>query len=224
MDTPPPLTPPPPKKTLFDRLKGWIGRKLVLLGIILAIGYCATDHKDYPGKAEFETADTLIGSSKNGIAHGNTDPAKAAAEKFSTQMKAVQSVFFKGGSGINPASGGNFLTYCRQTSDAVVFMVHVPELRNYKSAKTRESLATIAWLTAATAAKDLTFSVEEPTLHVGLRGFSSYGPIWSGKLRGDAEIKTDDLDEKRRIYPLFAPSASSGPGMKKDEAKSNNEG
>jgi hypothetical protein len=82
-------------------------------------------------------------------------------------------------------------------------MVHVPELRNYKDAKTRETLAMLTWTTANLAAKELTFTTKEPTLIVGLRGFASYGPIWSGKLGGQPEVKTDELDEKRRIYPFF---------------------
>lgn len=42
------------------------------------------------------------------------------------------------------------------------------------------------------------------TLIAGRRGFASYGPIWSGKLSGEPDQKTDDIEVKRRLYPLFA--------------------
>ncbi len=95
------------------------------------------------------------------------------------------------------------MTYCRHNPDSVAFIVHVPELRNYKDAQAREALATLAWTTANQAAKELRFKAESPAIIVGLRGFGSYGPIWSGKLGGEPEVKTDEIDEVRRLYPFF---------------------
>lgn len=209
---PPPLIPPPlvAQPSLAARVGMRLLRKavfsLVGLGIICLVGYLASDHKDYPGKAEFEIADGLIDTKAGGIAQGNSKEAKDVAAAFSIQTKAMQAVLFKGGSGRSFASGGEFVTYCRHTPNAVVLMVHVPELRNYKDEKTRAALAALAWTTANLAAKNLPFATEEPTIIVGLRGFASYGPIWSGKLGGKPEIKTDEVDEKRRIYPYFVPT------------------
>ncbi len=205
---PPPLAPgPAPKKSLGARLVARVLRLTVGFGIILLIGYCVTDHKDYPGKAEFETADQLITLKSSGTTHGNTPEAKAAAMLFSSSMKALQAAAFTGGSGKSFASGGEFLTYCKHTPDAVALMVHVPELRNYKDPKARTLLADLAWQTASNAVKELKFATPTPTLHVALRGFASYGPIWTGKLGGEPAVKTDDLDEKRRLYPLFVAAA-----------------
>lgn len=193
-----------------------IARKLIILGValgaILLIGYLATDHKDYPGKSDFEKANEQINTNSRGPAHGNSDAAKEAAARFASAAKRLQEVMFTGGSGHSFASGGEFVTYCQHNSDSVAFMVHVPELRNYKDPKTREALALLAWRTANTAASGLTFASTNPAVIVGLRGFASYGPIWSGKLGCDPEVKTDDLDEKRRLYPFFTSAVGARGG------------
>ena len=177
----------------------------IALGAIVLIGYCASDHKDYPGMADFEQADKLITTNSKGTAHGNSDNATQAASKFASIIKPLQAALFTGGSGRSFASGGDFVTYCRHNADSVAFIVHVPELRNYKDPKTREALAMLAWTAANQATKELQFSTETPAIIVGLRGFGSYGPIWSGKRGGEPEVKTDDLDQKPRLYPFFLP-------------------
>lgn len=206
----PPLLNPQP--SFLTRVGRALVRKaftfVIGIGLICLVGYCASDRKDYPGKPEFEAANALITTKGRGVAHGNSDAAKKVAEAFSKNTKSLQAVMFTGGSGFSLAAGGEFVTYCRHNPDAVVLLMHVPELRNYKDAKTREALAQLTWTTANLAAKELTFATKDPTLIVGLRGFGSYGPIWSGKLGGQPEIKTDDLDEKRRLYPFFVPMAA----------------
>ena len=190
------------KRLVFKLVGAFVG-VMVLIGVFLIIGYMATDHKDYPGKSEFEEANHLIDTNSKGAAHGNSDKAKEAASQFASTIKPLQAALFTGGSGRSIMSGGEFVTYCRQTADSVAFIVHVPELRNYKDKKAREALAALAWTSANRAAQGLTFSSTNPAVIVGLRGFASYGPIWSGKLNGSADVKTDELDEKRRIYPFF---------------------
>ncbi len=78
----------------------------ILVGVVLLIGYCASDRKDYPGKAEFAEPNSLITTNSNGPAHGNTDAAKQAATTFASTIKKMQAAFFTGGSGKSFASGG----------------------------------------------------------------------------------------------------------------------
>jgi hypothetical protein len=192
---------------MLARIASIIIRKIVSLGILvvvlLLIGYCASDHKDYPGKAEFQAPNSLITTNSRGVAHGNLEAAKQAAAKFAASIQSLQAASFTGGSGHSFASGGEFVTYCRHNPDSVAFLVHVPELRNYKEPQTRELLANLAWTAANEAAKELPFSIESPTIIVGLRGFGSYGPIWSGQRGGAPKVKTDEIDEVRRLYPFF---------------------
>jgi hypothetical protein len=173
------------------------------LCIILLIGYFASDRKDYPGKAQFEKVDSLIRTSSGGVAYGDSDDTRAAASAFSTSMKTMQAALFSGGSGRSFATGGNFLTYVKRTPNAVVILCHVPELRNYKDATTRETLAKIAWSSGKAAATKIPGVTGSDTLIIGLRGFGSYGPIWEGTISGEATKKTDDLNEKKRLYPFF---------------------
>jgi len=200
-------------KQIIRKLVSRIVMVAVVVGVLLGIGYLATDHKDYPGKANFEAANRKITTNGEGAAHGNSEKAKEAAAKFASTIKPLQPALFTGGSGRSLASGGDFVTYCQHNHDSVAFIVHVPELRNYKDAKTRATLAMLAWTTANRAATELPFSSTNPAVIVGLRGFGSYGPIWSGKLGGEPEVKTDDLDEKRRLYPFFVSQGLANAGF-----------
>jgi len=191
----------------------------VAVGLFLVFGFVMSDRKDYPGKADFEQANNQITTNSKGAAHGNSDKARQAAASFASAIKPLQAAMFRGGSGRSVASGGDFVTYCQHNADSVAFMVHVPELRNYKDAKTRSTLALLAWATANRVAKELPFTSAQPSIIVGLRGFASYGPIWSGKLGGEPEVKTDDLDEKRRLYPFFV----AGQGQPNPRAETNAE-
>jgi ribosomal protein L7/L12 len=200
-------------KQILTKLVGKIVFLAMGVGVLLVIGYLATDHKDYPGKAAFEKANQKITTNTEGAAHGNSEKAKEAAARFASTIKPLQAALFTGGSGRSFASGGDFVTYCQHNADSVAFIVHVPELRNYKDAKARAALAMLAWTAASGAAKNLPFSSTSPAVIVGLRGFASYGPIWSGKLGGEPEAKTDDLDEKRRLYPFFVSQDLAKPGL-----------
>ena len=176
----------------------------IALGILLTIGYFASDHKDYPGRKEFEKIDSTLNTNAKDTTNGDSDETRAAASAFASKMKTLQSAFFTGGSGHSFATGGNFLTYIKHTPNAVIILCHVPELRNYKDEKTRDALALIAWTAGQAAAKKIPGVKDSDTLIIGLRGFALYGPIWEGTVSGDAAKKTDDDSEKKRLYPFFA--------------------
>lgn len=177
----------------------------LLLGAVLLVGYLASDRTNYPGRKEFEVADDRINTSSDGVAHGGSEEEKKAAASFSKMMKSMQAAFFTGGSGKSYATGGDFLTYVQRTSNAVIILCHVPELRNYKEASTRESLAKLAWTNGRIACAELRGLTGSETLIVGLRGFSLYGPIWEGPISGEATKKTDESGDVKRLYPFFAP-------------------
>lgn len=186
------------KRLIFLAVVVWVG--LFVFGLIKA---GVEDRKEYPGKTEFEAANKLINVSSNGVAHGNTPEAKAAAAQFASSMKSMQSIAFTGSAGRMMATGGEFLTYIHQDEKGMVVLCHVPGLRKYKDKETRDALATIAWTCAQGVAKSLPGLTGEKSLIVGLRGFASYGPIWEGTVRGEATTQTDDIDGRRRLYPFF---------------------
>lgn len=181
-----------------------------LIFVVVLMTGCSEAPK-VPGEVEFEEANKLIGVSSGITAFGDSPATRKAAEQFSKGLKTMQSALFSGGGGTSPATKDEFLTYVRRTDRAVVVLCHVPELHHYRDASVRESLAKLAWRNAQLVAADLPGVTPSHTLIVGLRGFLSYGPIWSGKISGAAVEKTDRGLDHTRLYPYFAPKAMSAP-------------
>ena len=193
----------------MKRLGAYLLRKIIIfggiLGVILLIGYCASDHKDYPGRTQFEAANSQITTNTGGAAHGKNPACQEVAAQFAISMKKLQAAMFSGGSGRSFATGGDFVTYVEQSPKGFAILCHVPELRNYKSPESREALASIAWAAGKIAIAKHPLKNPSDTLIIGLRGFGSYGPIWEGTIDGNPTLKTDDLSEEKRLYPFFVP-------------------
>lgn len=181
----------------------WVG--LFVFGFIYAI---VDDARDFPGKAQFVVENKKItvfdGST---VTFGNSPEALTVAKNFSTQLSEMQSAFFTGGSKLNPATSGHFLTYCRMTPTQVIILCHVPDLRGYKD-DVLDALAKLAWITAQSNIKSQNLD-GNASLVVGLRGFGSYGSVWEGKVVGEPTAKEDGPYAEKRLYPYFIPSAPS---------------
>lgn len=150
----------------------------------------------------------MIDSHKNGVAHGSSEAAKAAANLFGSVMKEINEEAFSGGSKRNMMTGGDFLTYCHDSADEIVFICHVPELRNYKSEESKSALAEIAWGSAKAAAQ-LLDPAEKKTLTVGLRGIASYGIILKGQIGDESPARSGSSEKVTILFPGFAKSAVS---------------
>jgi hypothetical protein len=179
----------------------WILAILAVPAIVIGIvgEKAAAADAAKPGYSQFKAANDLIDSKRNGETHGNTEVAKSAAAEFSSGMKAMTEVMFSGGSKKNLMTGGTFLTYCHDGPDTIVFLCHVPSLRNYKSDESREGLNKIAWSVASEAASSLDPS-HKKTLMVGLRGVTSYGSIQ----QGPPDAPTLVSDDTSMFYTVFA--------------------
>jgi hypothetical protein len=165
------------------------------------------------GRAEFEEVNRQLTTKSGGVAYGATPETIAAATQFASAMKQLQSMMFSGGSGKSFATGGDFLTAVVQKPDAVIVLCHVPELRNYKTKEVRDSLSEMAWIVAQKSVAGLPGVNGETKLVVGLRGVAAYGPIWEGKLGGEATVKNDGVGDRDRLYPYFAPAAIPAPAV-----------
>lgn len=188
------------------RLADWTKHLGLIAALTSALLFSGCGGPDEPGEAEFEAVNGQITTNAKGAAHGDSPEAQAAAGKFAASIKQMQGLFFSGGSGKSLASGGDFVTVVAQRPGAVIVLCHVPELRNYKTKEVRESLAELAWTVAQSTMAKLPGVSPETKLIVGLRGFASYGPIWEGKIEGDAQEKSDDVGGRKRFYPHFATS------------------
>jgi hypothetical protein len=159
-----------------------------------------------PGYKELKAADELIDTSRNGVTHGNTPSAREAAAGFSTGMKQMTGALFTGGSKTNLMTDGDFLTYCHEGTEAVVFLCHVPSLRSYKSEESKGALDSIAWAVASRAASGMK-GADEGKLMVGLRGISSYGSILSGDLGADEPTKAEAPADRSVFQAAFGQVA-----------------
>ena len=168
-----------------------------------------------PGHAAFQAANKLIDSRGDAVTHGNTPEAKTAAGLFSTMIQEIQKQAFTGGSKRNLMTGGDFLTYCHQGTDAVVFLCHVPELRNYKEQEAKDSLAEIAWVTAKTAALKLDPEKKKQVV-VGLRGIANYGFIMSGSHAEEKPPLAAKDSDAEILYPPFADTQATPAPAKTD--------
>ncbi len=131
------------------------------------------------GTAAFQEANEQLTGVSQGRAHGNTKEAEELAEAFSNALLNVRKT------GIEPSNRsstfsltkGYFLTYCLLTEQCCIFLVHVPELRNYAE-DARALIADAGW---GVALKLMQASEHHPsTVVVGMRGALQYDRVIIG--------------------------------------------
>jgi hypothetical protein len=191
----------------------FLGFRLVQFGL-----YLRTHPRDRsPGEVAFREANRLLISSHGQSGFGNNAEAVALAEAFSKKLKSLREEYFTKGKGDKDLfialTKSDFPAYCLLSSNACVFLVHVPELRRFTS-EAKQSLGRLTWETAQETVK---MGVHAPParLVVGVKGELSYDPILIGKFvaapreMGEG-IETQDSGvlSMRRFYPFF----EAGPG------------
>lgn len=204
-----------PKHSLFfipAKAWTWIMAALAVPVMLLGAAGDRANAKEAasPGCKEYTAAYDLIDSKSKGETHGNTGAAKVAAAEYSTSMKAMVAMLFTGGSKKNLMTGGDFLTYCHDGADTIVFLCHVPSLRSYKSDESKKSLADLAWAAAKKSCAKLD-PENRKNLVVGLRGIASYGSIQQGKASGEDQPKSLDTSDKSVFYTAFVATAEASP-------------
>ena len=198
-----------PRHDLFfipARVWTWLLAILALpLLLIGGVGEHAIAKEDaLPGCKEFKAANKLIATNSTGTTHGNSEAAKTAAAEFSSSMKTTTAATFTGGSKQNPMNGGDFLTYCEEGADAIVFLCHVPSLHSYKSDKVKDGLDKIAWTAANLAAAKMDPERKKKLL-VGLRGVATYGSVMQGQSGAQTPATQSHGDDTAGFHPAFAP-------------------
>lgn len=160
-----------------------------------------------PGQAEFDQAERMITSHRNGTAHGNTEQAEEFAKIFSQKMKLLRGeLFSKGKKRDFSLTHGEFLTYCNLVEGKCVFLVHVPQLRKFKPSA-QESLCDLAWFSANSILHDAGYP-QSTELAVGVKGVISYAGIYIGKLDKEGKLKSglvvkQDGFEDRHLFHRF---------------------
>jgi hypothetical protein len=183
------------------------GVMAAILGVVVLINHSAANRPQKPGEAAFQAANGQIVFFHGDTAFGNTPEARDLAARYGKAMEGVAAVAFTGGrpKGRPSFSEGRFLTYCERRGDRICFLVHVPELRNYRG-ETRDALLKIAWVLA----KDITKETRKPSdlkLGVGLRGAVAYGATAIGMGEGSPDKKTAEVLDDAPLYEFFVQPA-----------------
>jgi len=194
--------------SLFFIPMPWFTVIFAIAGIFIGITGTIAEKADkamdseFPGKAVFEQANDLIDSHRTDTpANGNTPAAEKAAQAFGRLFKELQSVSFEGGA--DKYAEREFLTYCRQGTDGITFLCHVPGMRKYKDTEAKNALTEIAWISACNVVKEMQGVDEDTILTVGLRGISIYDSVRQGKVGSENPAEDDD---KKVLYKVFDPA------------------
>ena len=157
-----------------------------------------------PGEAAFNNANRLITIHTDKTAFGNGPEAVKLAERFGSTLKVFRHIAFTEGNASGPTlTNGEFLTFCQLTDGAVLFLVHVPELRHFTE-DAQASLLKLAWTTARSVTKDIR-GARELKLGVGLRGVLLYGGVAVGSASSAhaAQLNTGTSEPVETLYPFF---------------------
>jgi hypothetical protein len=218
---PPPLLLPATKRPPRNRVR--IAVALVVLGAVGFVGVRMVQYARYvvahptatdPGEAEFRAANKVIIAGNAGQVFGNSAAARDLARDYSKGLKILRdNLFTKGGHTALGPLEGDFLTYCQLNDDSCVFLVHVPELRQF-TADAKKSLEDLAWIDAQSV---LQASGKRPpkTVVVGVKGLMLYDAIFIGDYIADPKPDKDGirtrgagLMDMKLFYPYFAPPAA----------------
>ena len=201
---------------LTGKVPAALGLVTGYLGLLLSVGFLAVgllgDKSDVPAGPQPITASTLLDDVENkirsdaqGIAHGNSDEAKALAQQYADLILELREELFTKGKGGISLSGGKFITYCELRPGQCAFVIHVPEYRRFDD-DAKDSLAELAWLVAQRTTQGKLQTGDR--LAVGLKGIVRYGSVMVGKVADpdDAESEPQkSSDDRADLLPFFEP-------------------
>lgn len=187
-----------------------MGYTLLLLSLVSVPFYFKMlgEPKQDPLRAALNAAESKVFSDNDGVASGNGLNAEAMASQFATAMKNFREQAITKSKSTFKLSGGNFVTHCEFHPGRCVFIVHVPELRNYTD-DAKELMATTAWQVANQIASER--MNDGDALGVGMRGALLYSDVMVGKVSrsgGGPATHTKDNDD---LLPFFDPLPSATP-------------
>ncbi len=209
--------PQPPNKSVAPACCGFF----LLLGLLACGGFVVLvklappPPPPGPGQAAFDAANSTITTWKGKPGYGNTPEATALAENFAKAMKTMEPVFFTGGrdKGSFSLTSDNFITYCHLQEDRVCFLVHVPQLKNYKDNEVRNLLGNLAWTVARSTTREARGENLDTKIAVGLRGSVFYGVIVKGTLSQKFEAvekKLGYMVDAKGLNEFFVAPVGSG--------------
>lgn len=210
-------------KTLVQKLLGLValgGCTVFAVGGLFLLAKLAGHTKPAtPERAAFQAASNQVLANSGQVAFGNDSRAAAIAARFGERLQALREAAFTGAEAEKERASltrGRFLVHCQLANDEACFLVHVPQLKNYKG-DVREALLDLAW----NAGREATRQAGVRRLGVGLRGAVLYGAIAVGQasqarpelFECAGSIGTEPLEaffaDKGTVSPAATPAAPS---------------
>ena len=195
---------------LTGKGKAFAGVILGTLAVIANVGmFFVVNTMEPSEETAFSKASGAIVSSSGGIGYGNTDEARLIAVEFAESMKMVRDEAIDGEDSALSISGGNFLTYCQLNEDSAVFLVHVPDLRNYEE-DAKEFIADMAWTMAQQRLQGSSIPLGSE-LRVATKGVVFWDKIYLGELKSedDPEVgirsRNGNESDLEALFPQTEP-------------------
>lgn len=184
---------------------------VLLTGCCCCSGLSAPSTPATPEEKAFGAANRMISVYKadDGGAYGNTPEAKELATAFAALAESSEKELFSGGKeGGLSLSDGHFVTYCRQNNDSVCFLVHVPQLKNYKD-DVRDALVEMCWSCAEEVLEGKVAPGTE--VAVALRGSLLYGGLATGKLGETPTTEQTSVIDQDQLHKFFKEAGTPDP-------------
>lgn len=182
--------------------------RIVLMLTLLVMGLAGCKQEPpKPGQPAFDAANAKITVLESKPGFGNTAKAESVAARYAVEVAAREADAFEGGKDANKSltTKGTWLTYCQDHGDAVVFLVHVPNLETYEG-EDRKALAALAWETAAELSEPLR-SAGSKKVVVALRGNLLFGAIADGAAGGKPSIQIGAAMATDVLFPHFVAAS-----------------
>ncbi|MFT7640305.1 MAG: hypothetical protein ACI9G1_002046 [Pirellulaceae bacterium] len=191
---------------------------LAVVCLVACLSAGCSGHKG-PDAVKFDEADKLLAGKSKGTYHGNTERARIMAMQYSSSVEGFDEALFEGqneSGGLE--TGEDFLVYCREDNDTVVFLVRVPEMDRYQG-DVRDLLLNLSWAVAEEACADHP-NAENLQIAVGLRGMFVYSGSAIGKFGEAPTYQGASRINHETFYKYFAPSDGEATSDQKSDQKS----
>lgn len=195
---------------------------LMLLGVGSCIFVAVQYEKEHPELAQASAAltqiETEVMSYRGNEGLGSSEQSRVLAKQFALGLQAGRQVFFTGKDDSKLSfTQGHFVTYCSLSAQRCVFIVHVPQLRNYTS-EAETAMSEMAWRFAVELLRTQKIEVKE--LAVGTHGVMNFGKILIGQPSptGDALLGVKQrTTDGHALFPFLTgvtPSTKGPSGQK----------
>lgn len=171
-------------------LRGLIATPLILIVMTILSLFSAgvkssAEQAKLPGYQAYESANQYIGRPSTTEGNGNTPTAKSAGSACASMMQA----WLDSASSDSPK---NVTTWCELHPERVLFLVRVPDLRQYHD-DAKDEICHAAWFAAQVAARELELT-SDAEIAVAVRGLALYDRMMTGQFVPALEDEDEDIE------------------------------